>query len=142
MPRAERPPVGSAQQSPSQILHHPERMVQAHGVLLVVAEPHGQIVQVSENLPVHLGWSLDDVIGHGVDRLGPELAHAVRHWAESPSLTLAIPRRVRLTTSTDSPTWFARLLLRLPFDFTIEQPVELREAVRQQAQRMLELVAR
>ncbi|MBM3885183.1 MAG: PAS domain-containing protein [Gemmatimonadetes bacterium] len=109
MPRAERPPVGSAQPSPSQILHHPERMVQAHGVLLVVAEPHGQIVQVSENLPGHLGWSLDDIIGHGVDRLGPELAHAVRHWAEAPSLTLAIPRRVRLTTSTGTITALATM---------------------------------
>ncbi|MGH8433043.1 MAG: helix-turn-helix transcriptional regulator [Pseudomonas sp.] len=46
---------------------------------------------------------------------------------------------VRLSTSTDSLTWFARQLARLPFDFEIEQPAELRMAVREHAQRMLRL---
>ena len=104
MPRAERPPVGSAQPSPSQILHHPERMVQAHGVLLVVAEPHAQVLQASANLSHHLGWGLDEVVGHGIDRLGPELAHAVRQWTEASSLTVAVPRRVRLATATGTVT--------------------------------------
>ncbi len=79
-------------------------MVQAHGVLLVVAEPHGQVMQVSANLPGQLGWALDDLVGHGVDRLGAELAHAVRQWTEAGSLTLAVPRRVRLTTATGTTT--------------------------------------
>ncbi|MEY4007775.1 MAG: fold, partial [Gemmatimonadota bacterium] len=79
-------------------------MVQAHGVLLVVAEPHGQVMQVSANLPSQLGWALDDLVGHGVDRLGAELAHAVRQWTEAGSLTLAVPRRVRLTTATGTTT--------------------------------------
>lgn len=104
MPRAERPPVGSAHTSPSTIVHHPERMVQAHGVLLVVAEPHAQVMQISANAPLHFGWSIDTIVGQGIDRFGTELAHAVRQWTEAGSLTLAIPRRVRLTTATGITT--------------------------------------
>ncbi|AQZ34582.1 Predicted DNA-binding transcriptional regulator YafY, contains an HTH and WYL domains [Pseudomonas sp. NFACC19-2] len=75
-------------------------------------------------------------------QLHTDLASAIAELGSDAGLLMPEGNSVRLTTSTDSPTWFARLLLRLSFDFTIEQPVELREAVRQQAQRMLELVAR
>ncbi|MFN9587204.1 MAG: WYL domain-containing protein, partial [Pseudomonadaceae bacterium] len=75
-------------------------------------------------------------------QLHTDLAGATAELGHNAGLLMPEGKSVRLTTSTDSPTWVARLLLRLSFDFTIEQPVELREAVRQQAQRMLELVAR
>ncbi|MCY1548193.1 hypothetical protein D9M68_842890 [compost metagenome] len=49
------------------------------------------------------------------------------------------PDGVRLSTSTDNLAWFARQLARLPFDFEIIHPAELRMAIREQAQRMLRL---
>ena len=79
-------------------------MVQAHGVLLVVAEPHAQVVQMSANASLHLGWPIDSIIGHGVDRLGPELAHAVRQCIEASTLTLAPTRRVRIATASGTTT--------------------------------------
>ncbi|NQD91578.1 YafY family transcriptional regulator [Pseudomonas sp. CrR25] len=49
------------------------------------------------------------------------------------------PDGVRLNTRTDSLAWFARQLARLPFDFAIQQPPELRTVLREQAQRLLRL---
>lgn len=46
---------------------------------------------------------------------------------------------VRLTSSTDSLTWFARKLARLPFDFRVIGPPELNAALHAQGQRLLRL---
>ncbi|MFI8607719.1 helix-turn-helix transcriptional regulator [Pseudomonas sp. NPDC077649] len=73
--------------------------------------------------------------------LHTDLAGAVAELGVNAGLLTPEGDGVRLSTSTDSPTWFARLLLRLSFDFHIEQPAQLREALRQQAQRMLRLAA-
>jgi len=97
MPRAERPPVGSIAPVPRALAHPFIGSVQAHGVLLVVAEPHGQIVQVSANTASHLGCAPETMIGRGLEQLGAEVAHAVRQWLETESLETAHPRRVRLT---------------------------------------------
>lgn len=48
---------------------------------------------------------------------------------------------VLLRSSTDDLDWFARQLARLPFGFEIHQPAGLRDAVRLQAERLLQLTA-
>lgn len=57
------------------------------------------------------------------------------------SVGMLVPHQdgVRLNARTDSLVWFARQLARLPFDFEICHPQELRSAVREQAQRLLRL---
>ena len=40
-------------------------------------------------------------------------------------------------THTDSIEWFASWLARLPFSFSVEGPVELKEALRRYAERLL-----
>ncbi|WP_048305043.1 WYL domain-containing protein, partial [Pseudomonas aeruginosa] len=42
-----------------------------------------------------------------------------------------------LRASTDDLDWFARRLCGLPFDFEVRQPLELREPLRRQAERVL-----
>ncbi|MDP4534769.1 YafY family protein [Alkalimonas collagenimarina] len=44
-----------------------------------------------------------------------------------------------LSTRTDSSYWFALWLSQLPFDFTILEPLELKQAVKRQAERLLRL---
>lgn len=57
------------------------------------------------------------------------------------ALGMLVPEgeRTRLHTQTDAPAWFARQLLRLPFDVEVRGPAELREILRERARRLLAL---
>ena len=112
MPRAVRPTVGSIAPVPRALAHPFIGSVQPHGVLLVVAEPHGQIVQASANTATHLGVAPEALIGRGLEQLGAEIAHAVRQWIETDSLEMAHPRRVRFNVA-DVP-WSATLTAHRP----------------------------
>jgi hypothetical protein len=46
-----------------------------------------------------------------------------------------------LRSRTDSVDWFGRQLMRLPFDFDIREPAELRDAVRRRALHVQTLAA-
>ena len=82
---------------PRALTHPIMGSVQPHGLVLVVAEPHGQVVQVSANTAAVLGCAPDALLGRGLDQLGPEVAHAFRQWIETESLGTAHPRRVRFS---------------------------------------------
>jgi len=71
--------------------------------------------------------------------LHTDLAGAQREVGRYIGPLLEVDGGVRLATSTTSYTWFARMLASLNFDFTIEGPDELREAVREEARRLARL---
>lgn len=72
-------------------------------------------------------------------RLHTDLHTATLELGRTVGMLVPQPDGVRLSTSTDNLAWFARQLARLPFDFEIIHPAELRTAIREQAQRMLRL---
>ena len=54
------------------------------------------------------------------------------------ALGMLVPEgeHTRLHTQTDAPAWFARQLLRLPFDVEVRGPQELRQILRERARRL------
>ncbi|MBS7661846.1 YafY family transcriptional regulator [Pseudomonas lalucatii] len=72
-------------------------------------------------------------------QLHTDLHSATLELGSSVGLLVPNPDGVRLNTRTDSLTWFARQLARLPFDFEVHQPPELRGVLREQARRLLRL---
>lgn len=52
------------------------------------------------------------------------------------------PEGLLLSTRTDSAYCFALWLSQLPFDFTVLTPIELKQALQQQAERLLQIAAR
>jgi len=72
--------------------------------------------------------------------LHTDLAGAVRDIGRYIGPLVEVEGGVQLTTTTTSYSWFARLLASLNFDFTIEGPEALRDAVRTEAQRLARLV--
>lgn len=52
------------------------------------------------------------------------------------------PEGLLLSSRTDSAYCFALWLSQLPFDFTVLAPVELKQALQQQAARLLQIAAR
>lgn len=72
--------------------------------------------------------------------LHADLAAAVEALHESMGLFEPCEDGVLLRSRTDHLDWYARQLARLSFDFEIRRPVELREAVRSHAERLLRLV--
>jgi len=73
--------------------------------------------------------------------LHTDLACATREVGRYIGPLTAVEGGVRLQTTTTSYSWFARLLASFTFDFTIESPEELREAVRSEAQRLTRLAS-
>jgi predicted DNA-binding transcriptional regulator YafY len=71
--------------------------------------------------------------------LHTDLACAQREVGRYIGPLVEVEGGVRLSTSTTSYTWFARMLASLNFDFTIEGPEELRSAVRTEAHRLARL---
>ncbi|MGH8355422.1 MAG: helix-turn-helix transcriptional regulator, partial [Pseudomonas sp.] len=72
--------------------------------------------------------------------LRTEPQQAVAELGESIGLLVPEAGGVLLRTSTDSLSWFARQLARLPFAFEVRQPAELRSAVRACAEQLLRQV--
>jgi predicted DNA-binding transcriptional regulator YafY len=70
-------------------------------------------------------------------RLYADLNAAATEIGDGVGLLIPQPDHVLLQTRTDSLDWFARLLMRLSFDFEVLHPPELRSALRKHAQRML-----
>ncbi len=70
-----------------------------------------------------------------------DLRTAVEHMGDDIGLYEPSDAGVLLRSSTDSLDWFARQLAKLPFAFKILRPAELRDAVRIQAERLLQLTA-
>ncbi|MGB9430274.1 MAG: YafY family protein [Gammaproteobacteria bacterium] len=73
--------------------------------------------------------------------LRTDLKSAVEQMGGSIGLFESAADGVLLRTSTDGLDWFARQLARLPFAFEIRQPAGLRDAVKAQAERLLQLTA-
>jgi len=71
--------------------------------------------------------------------LHTDLHSASNEWGAAVGMLVPHGQGVRLSTRTDYLTWFARQLVRLPFDFQVIQPDALRLAVREQAERLLRL---
>lgn len=72
-------------------------------------------------------------------RLHTDLAHAVEELGRNIGMFTPDGNAVMLHARTDSLAWFARQLARQPFDFSIRQPAELREALRTHATRLMAL---
>lgn len=70
--------------------------------------------------------------------LHTDLESAMKSIADELGLLIPQESGVLLHSSTDCLEWFARMLARLPFAFTIEQPSQLREELHKHAQRLLE----
>ena len=70
-----------------------------------------------------------------------DLRTAVKNMGDDIGLYEPSDAGVLLRSSTDSLDWFARQLTKLPFAFEILRPAELRDAVRMQAERLLQLTA-
>jgi predicted DNA-binding transcriptional regulator YafY len=83
---------------------------------------------------VALPRALDvDVLLHApLDKVAAELGGA---------LGMLVPEggHTRLHTQTDAPAWFARQLLRLPFDVEVRKPAALRKALASRARKLLAL---
>lgn len=73
--------------------------------------------------------------------LRTDLNTAMQELHESIGLFEPCAGGVLLRSRTDSLDWFARQLIRLPFDFEIGEPVALRDAVRARARQVLNLAA-
>jgi predicted DNA-binding transcriptional regulator YafY len=69
--------------------------------------------------------------------LKAEMASAHRHVFAAFGVLEPVPGGVLLRSQTDDLDWFARELARLPFDYEIRQPDELRDAVGALARRLL-----
>lgn len=67
------------------------------------------------------------------------LATAVAELGQNLGVLEPAGRHTRLHARTDSLDYFARQLVRLPFDFTVEQPAALRTAVRRCGERLLRI---
>lgn len=68
-----------------------------------------------------------------------DMQTAVEQMGGSIGLYESCGEGVLLHSSTDDVGWFARQLARLPFEFEIRRPTELRDAVRIQGERLLQL---
>ncbi|HET7921433.1 MAG TPA: YafY family protein [Gammaproteobacteria bacterium] len=73
--------------------------------------------------------------------LRTDMQTAIREMGESIGLFEPRDDGIMLRSRTDSLDWFARQLARLPFEFEIRQPLELRETVRDCAEKLLRQVA-
>ena len=69
--------------------------------------------------------------------LRTDLKTAVENMGDSIGLYEPCVEGILLRSSTDSLDWFAHQLAKLPFDFEIRQPPELREALQAHAERLL-----
>ena len=58
-------------------LIHLAGSIQPHGVLIALAGPHLNVVQVSANLPLVLGIAVDDLLGQPLACLGGDLEACV-----------------------------------------------------------------
>lgn len=113
MPRTEHPPFGQADLSNCEReLIHLSGSIQPHGLLLVLAEPHLQIVQVSGNIASQLGWTTAQLLGQPIDILGDECAAALRDLRETQQLTVQIPCQITLRGATREHT--ATMLVHRP----------------------------
>ncbi len=70
-----------------------------------------------------------------------DLARAAEELSSGVGLLEPVEEGVLLRTRTDSMSWFARQLVKLPFDFEVRGPEALREEIRASAARLLRLVA-
>lgn len=73
--------------------------------------------------------------------LHTDLNTAMQELNESIGLFEPCADGVLLRSRTDSVDWFGRQLMRLPFDFEIRKPAELRDAVRRRARHVQNLAA-
>lgn len=89
----------------------------------------------------HLNRSIANLPrAHAVEvQLHTDLHSASNEWGEVLGMLVPHGNGVRLSTRTDYIPWFARQLIGLPFDFQVIQPEALRQAVREQAERLLRL---
>jgi predicted DNA-binding transcriptional regulator YafY len=71
--------------------------------------------------------------------LHTDLACAAREVGRYIGPLTEVEGGVTLKTTTTSYSWFARMLASYNFDFTIEGPEELRQAVREEARRLARL---
>jgi predicted DNA-binding transcriptional regulator YafY len=71
--------------------------------------------------------------------LHTDLDSATRELGRYVGPLVPTPAGIQLHTTTTSHTWFARMLASLTFDFTIQGPPELREAVSAEAERLARL---
>ncbi|MET1078013.1 MAG: YafY family protein [Pseudomonas sp.] len=69
--------------------------------------------------------------------LHTDLASAAREWGEQMGVLIPQARGVLLSTGTDHLQWFALRLARLPFDFEVEAPPQLRTALQGLGQRLI-----
>jgi predicted DNA-binding transcriptional regulator YafY len=70
-------------------------------------------------------------------QLHTDLANAQRELGSSANILKQEGNSVFIETMVDSEHWFAYWLTRLPFDFTIISPSELKSALRQRAEQLL-----
>lgn len=73
--------------------------------------------------------------------LKTDLKTAVENMGNNIGLYEPCNQGILLRSSTDSMDWFARQLAKLPFDFEIRLPTDLRAAVKVQAERLMQLAA-
>jgi predicted DNA-binding transcriptional regulator YafY len=73
--------------------------------------------------------------------LKTDLDTARKELFESLGLVQPCTGGVLLHSQTDDLDWFARELARLPFDFEVRQPPALRDALRGQGQRLMDMAS-